>query len=298
MGLRNNTSTIASVSALILFFALSLAAQDDDDDFKWQDAAKELDALPFSQAFIDSVKKVHIGGDTQRGLRKVSGGRVAATETETLVYEVRWGLFKAGYVILTTTNMRGRGLIRLGAKSMTSNFISAFYKSRDYLISWVDADGLYPHFFEQHVREGNRGDKYKLDLYIVYDNKNGKLFVKKRNLKEYDAPPFTHDYLSILYYARAMPLNSGDVFSADLFAATKTDPVKVKVSDKRETIKVGAGTFNCILVEPTFVGDNKAFNKKSKIEVWVSNDEHKYPVYVKSKAKVGSVNAKLVQISK
>jgi hypothetical protein len=51
-------------------------------------------------------------------------------------------------------------------------------------------------------------------------------------------------------------------------------------------------------VEPALVGEGKAFNKKSKIEVWVSDDEHKYPVMVKSKAKVGSINAKLVQVSK
>jgi hypothetical protein len=95
-----------------------------------------------------------------------------------------------------------------------------------------------------------------------------------------------------------MPLNPGDVFTADLFASTKTDPVKVTVHDKREIVKVGVGTFNCVLVEPTFIGENKAFNKKSKIEAWVSDDEHKYPVMVKSKAKVGSVNAKLVMITK
>ncbi|MCL1947233.1 MAG: DUF3108 domain-containing protein [Chitinivibrionia bacterium] len=295
MRLRNNTST-AVASAIFIFSVVFCAIAQDDDDFKWQDAAKEVDSLPFSQTFIDSVKKEHIGGVSQRGLRQINARRISGTET--LVYEVRWGVIKAGYVILTVANMRENGLIKLGAKSMTSNFISAFYKSRDYLISYVDADGLYPIFFEQHVREGNKGDKYKLDAYIVYNHKIGKLFVKKRELKEHVSPPFTHDYLSILYYTRTMPLNPGDVFTADLFASTKTDPVKVTVHDKREIVKVGVGTFNCVLVEPTFIGENKAFNKKSKIEAWVSDDEHKYPVMVKSKAKVGSVNAKLVMITK
>jgi len=290
---RNNTSIpIIAASILTLSLALSPAAQN-AGDFKWQDVSKELDAFPFSQAFIDSVKKAHIGGDTPRGLRQVSGGPVSGTET--LVYEVGWGPFMAGYLILTATNFRGRGLIRLGGKAMTSDFISAFYKTRDYVISWVDADGLYPHFFEQHTREGS---KYKMDSYIVYDNRGGKLFFKRRDLKEYDSPPFTQDYLSILYYARAMPLKPGDTFSAGMFTAPKTDDIKFKVHEKRESVQVGAGTFNCVLVEPTLVGEGKAFNKKSKIEVWVSDDENKYPVMVKSKAKVGSINAKLVQISK
>ena len=289
---RNGIQVIAAALVIILTLALSPTAQD-DDGFKWQDAAKEMDALPFSQAFIDSVKKAHTGGDTPRGLRQVSGGRVSGTET--LVYEVGWGPFKAGYLILTATNFRGRGLVRLGGKAMTSDFISAFYKTRDYVISWVDADGLYPHFFEQHTREGN---KYKMDSYIVYDNKGGKLFYKKRSLKVYDSPQFTHDYLSILYYARSMPLKPGDTFSANMFTEPKADDIKFKVHNKRESVQVGAGTFNCVLVEPALVGEGKAFNKKSKIEVWVSDDEHKYPVMVKSKAKVGSINAKLVQVSK
>jgi len=296
MKTRNNMPVaVIAALAFILSFAFSAAAQD-GGDFKWQDAAKELDALPFSQAFIDSVKKAHIGGDTPRGLRQVSGGRVSGTET--LVYDVGWGPFKAGYLILTATNFRGRGLIRLGGKAMTSDFISAFYRTRDYALSWVDADGLYPHFFEQHTREGRDGGKYKVDAYTVYDNKGGKLFVKRKDLKEYESPPFAHDFLSILYYARAMPLNPGDTFSAGLFTAPKTDDIKFKVRDKRESVQVGAGTFNCVVVEPALVGEGKAFNKKSKIEVWVSDDENKYPVMVKSKAKVGSINAKLVQISK
>jgi hypothetical protein len=288
---RNNIPAgIAAASVLVLSLALSPAAQ--DDGFKWQEAAKELDGFPFSQAFIDSVKKAHIGGDTPRGLRQVGGGRVSGTET--LVYEVGWGPFMAGYLILTATNMRGRGLVRLAGKAMTSSFISAFYKARNYEISWVDAEGLYPHFFEQHVREGG---KYKMDAYIIYDNKGSKLFVERKGLKEYESPPFTHDYISILYYARAMPLNPGDTFSADMFTPPKTDPIRFKIHDKRESVQTRAGTFNCVLVEPTLVGEGKAFNKKSKIEVWVSDDEHIYPVLVKSKAKVGSINAKLVQIS-
>jgi hypothetical protein len=289
---RKTISLPIPAALLVLSLAIRPAAQG-DDNFKWQDAAKELDTLPFSQAFVDSVKKLHTGGNTPGGLRQVNAG--AFLNGETLVYEVGWEAFKAGYMILSATHFRGRGQIRLGGKAMTSDFVSTFYKMRDYVVSWVDADGMYPHFFEQHTRENN---KYKMDSYIIYDNKKSKLFLGKgSSLKEYDSPPFTHDFLSVLYYARSMPLNPGDTFSADLFTAPKTDAITFKVHNKRESVKVGAGTFNCVLVEPKLAGEGKAFNKKSKIEVWVSDDEHKYPVMVKSKAKIGSLNAKLIQIS-
>ncbi|MCL2218720.1 MAG: DUF3108 domain-containing protein [Chitinispirillia bacterium] len=281
-----------AIIAILPVYFINIAAQ--SGDIRWQDAAKELDALPFSRAFIDSVTAAHLGSHTQGGLRHSPPGKFA--EGEMLVYQAGWGPFMAGYFILEARNFRSRGLIRLSAKAMTSNVISAFYKMREHSLSWVDAAGFYPHFFEQHVREGS---KYKLDAYLVYDNKNKKLFHKRREeVTEVESPKFTHDYLSLLYYARTMPLQPGDTFDAQLYTRPKTDPVKFKVLNKRETVKTDAGTFKCVIVEPTFLGDSRAFNRKSKIEVWVTDDENKYPVMIKSKAKFGSVQAKLIHISK
>jgi hypothetical protein len=255
-----------------------------------------MDALAFPQTFIDSVMKLHIadGGRGQYGMRSVPAGAFAGGET--LVFDVAWSVFKAGYLVLSARPAKDRKLIKLSGKTMTSNFISAFYKARDHAISWVDASGMYPHFFEQHVREGN---KYKKDSYIVYDNKGEKLFRKwGSEPEEFESPAFTHDFVSIIYYTRSIPLNPGDEFSLNMFTAPKTHPVKFKVLPKRETVKSGAGTFNCVRVELIVGGDGKAFSKKDKIEVWVSDDEHKYPVQVKSKAKIGSLNAKLVNVLK
>jgi len=287
--------TTAAVYAAIAILAIHTAAAhaQSGSEIKWQDTSKELDALPFSRAYTDSVTKAHLGGAPQSGLRQVTPGNFA--NGETLVYEAGWGPFMAGYFILSAQHFRGRGLIRLSAKAMTSNVISAFYKMREHTISWVDADGFYPHLFEQHVREGA---KYKLDGYTVYDNKNEKLFQKRRQVIEYESPKFTHDYLSMLYYARSNPLKPGNTFEAHLFSRPKTNPVKFKVREKPETVTSDAGTFSCVVVEPEFMGDSRAFNSKSKIEVWVSDDENKYPVMIKAKAKFGSVHAKLIHITK
>ena len=280
-------AVIAALSIYISAYASS------DDDFNWQNASREMDALPFSPRFIDSVTLAHIGGPVPAGLRSAKPG--GFINGETLVFEVVWGPFKAGYLILEARNMRGRGLIRLGAKAMTSNAISAIYKLRDYSLSWVDPEGMYPHFFEQHIREGS---KYRADSYTVYDPKNAKLFHRRRtDVQEHDAPLFTHDFLSLIYYARTQPLNPGDRFETQMFARPKTDAVKFRVHDKREKVQVGAGTFNCVIVEPAFTGDTKAFNRKSKIEIWVTDDERKIPVMVRSKAKFGSVSARLVHIA-
>jgi hypothetical protein len=289
--------TTASILAIAIFslIATAFAATNDDENFKWQEAAKELDALPFSQAFVDSAKKAHVDNPSQQnGLRAVKPGNFI--NGETLVLEVGWTVFNAGYLILSATHMRSRGLLRANAKAMTNNTVSAIYKVRNHEISWIDADGLYPVFFEQHVREGK---KYKADNYLVYDNIADKLFFKKSDgLKLFDTPKFTHDYISVIYYVRSMPLNPGDVFEAYLFSRPKTYPLKFKVHEKRETVNVGGKSYNCVRVEIAMVGEGRVFTKKDKMEIWVSDDENHYPVMLKSKAKIGSLNAKLVQVIK
>jgi hypothetical protein len=284
------TTTAAAI--IVLSVCASISARG-GNEIRWQDTSRELDGFPFSRTYIDSVTKAHLGGAAQSGLRTVTPGNFI--NGETLVYEAGWGPFMAGYFILDARHIRGRGLIRLSAKAMTSNIISAFYRMREHSISWVDAGGFYPHFFEQHIREGTR---YRMDSYIVYDNHNEKLFHKRREVKEYDSPKFTHDYLSLLYYARSKPLKPGDTFEAYMFTRPQTNPVTFRVRNRRETITTEAGTFNCVVVEPTFMGDSRAFNRRSKIEVWVSDDENKYPVMIRAKAKFGTVHAKLINISR
>jgi hypothetical protein len=290
---QRRLARIYALPAIIVLAAAFNAAARSDDGFNWREAAREMDALPFSRAFIDSVTREHLSGPVPARQRTVRPG--SFINGETLVYEVGWGPFRAGYLVLSAQHIRGRGLIRLGAKAMTTPAISSIYRLRDYSISWVDADGMYPHFFEQHVREGNR---YRMDSYIVYDLNNEKLFLQRRRLQEYEAPRFTHDFLSIMYYARTLPLNPGDRFTAHMFTRPNTDLIRFRVHDRRETVTVGAGTFNCVIVEPTFVGENKAFNRRSKIEIWVTDDEHKIPVMLRSRAKIGAINARLIHMSR
>jgi hypothetical protein len=298
MRIQRYLSIQAAVSILTIAFSFTPAARaatNDDEDFKWQETAKELDALPFSQAFIDSARKAYVGASSkQSGLRTVEPGPFL--NGETLVYEVGWSVFKAGYLILSATHLRSRGLLRVSAKAMTGNTVSAIYKVRNHDISWIDADGLYPVFFEQHAREGK---KYKADKYMVYDNIARKLFLVKGNKSQaLDTEKFTHDYMSIIYYARSMPLNPGGAFEAFLFTKPKTQSLKFKVHEKRETVQAGGKNYNCLKIEVALIGEGRVFTKRDKMTIWVTDDANHYPVMLSSKAKIGALNAKLVQITK
>jgi hypothetical protein len=65
----------------------------------------------------------------------------------------------------------------------------------------------------------------------------------------------------------------------------------VKVLGK-ERVKVEAGTFDCMIVEP-FLRYPGIFKQKGRVKVWVTDDRYHIPVLVKSKVAIGEVSAVL-----
>ncbi len=266
---------------------LTYFASGDDDDFRWQDASAEVDVLPFKQTFIDSLKNTY-NIKPQAALRNL--GKSPICKNETLVYQVSWGPFNAGNVILTSKYDSVTNTVELGGKALSNNFVGAFYKMRDYVISRVDATGLYPLFFEQHLREGK---KFKRDSWILYDFLNNQMHVREKKYKLYETPQFTHDYLSILYYIRNIKPIPGDTFTVNLYINSKIHPMFIKCKEEFK-LQTDNGPLNCFLIEPRLAGEGANFNKKDKLEVWLSNDSIPTPIVIKSKIKVGSLNAKLI----
>jgi pentapeptide MXKDX repeat protein len=263
------------------------------EEIRWEEAAREVDTFPFSSSFIDSVRNEHGVSLSLQPLRRVLESVMFAPET--LVYKVGWGPFNAGYVVLSTLYDSANGTVQIGAKALSNNFVGAFYRMRDYVISTVDAYGLYPLFFEQHLREGKR---YRSNEYLLFDHVGEKVHVQSRkHFKTVEAPPFLHDYLSVLYAIRSTRvLAPGDTFTEPLFVHNKVDPIffTVKASKPRE---VDAGKFSCIILVPRLVGEGRAFNKRDKLEIWLSDDRRRMPVAIRSKIKFGAINARLIWYS-
>jgi len=58
---------------------------------------------------------------------------------------------------------------------------------------------------------------------------------------------------------------------------------------------VEAGTFNCIMVEP-IIAEGGLFKTEGQITIWLTDDELKIPVKVKTKIIIGSIDAELSKI--
>ena len=66
----------------------------------------------------------------------------------------------------------------------------------------------------------------------------------------------------------------------------------------RETVTTPAGTFRTIRVEPKSAGEGGLIGKGKNLILWVTDDERKMPVQIRSKLKVGTLIGKLRAVEK
>jgi hypothetical protein len=102
-------------------------------------------------------------------------------------------------------------------------------------------------------------------------------------------PPRVQDVLSALYFVRTLPLEVGQSIAIANHIDGKNYPLVVKVHG-RERVKVDAGEFDCLVVEPILRGPG-VFTQKGRLTVWLTDDDVRMPVLMKSKVVIGHVAA-------
>lgn len=285
--LLRQTQKVPIVLLILLLGAITFAEKGDDE--RWEKAEKKVKGNYFPEAFKDSLRTFYNVG-ANRGLKSLPDHTLPFTR-EKCVYNGGWGFVKAGWAIIEAEVKKDNGIYIARGKAVTNNFTSAFFKARDFVYTTVDLKGFYPYFFEQHIRE----NRYKTNTWVIYDHEKGKVFSNRKKKKriEYDISPFTHNYMSLLYFLRTIDFAPGDTFSINCFVHGKDYPVFFKVLGK-EKIKVDAGTFKCIKVQPRLVGEGRGFTKKDKMYLWFTDDEYRMMVKGKSKIALGWITAELI----
>lgn len=206
---------------------------------------------------------------------------------EQLIFDIAYGVIKAGTATMSipdTQWVRGRPCYHVVTTAVSNKFFSSFFKVRDKAESFLDIEGIFPWKFEKHIREG----KYSADRYVEYDQMNRRVIYKKDTLA---VSPYIQGVLSSFYYVRTVPLEVGKSFNIDNFGDGKIYPLKVLVH-KKERVRVPAGTFDCIIVEPVLRSEG-IFKHKGRIAIWLTDDERRIPVLMKSKVLVGSIDVRL-----
>jgi hypothetical protein len=183
--------------------------------------------------------------------------------------------------------------IRFQVRSLES--LEWLYKVRDTYRTLVDIHGIFPWFFEQHIREGN----YKRDFLASFDQRKHIAITEYKGKKEiHKVDPYIHDIVSAFYYVRTLDLSSmpkDTVFYLKNFFKDTTYSLGVKILGK-QTIEVEAGKFRCVVVQPLVV-EGGLFKNEGHIYIWLTDDERKIPVKVGTKILIGVVGAELTKYS-
>lgn len=258
-------------ATLALAVALMLAPQ-----AGWSDPD---DALPDSTQFRRS------GRDTiPAPLEPVRAG-------ESLRFNVRWKFISAGDAWLEVPEVRdwnGHPAWVLVARAQSNGFIDKFYKVRNRIESVWDQRARFSWRYFEDRHEGG----YTANDTLTFEPDSGR--VRYQDGKTYPVPPNVQDALSAFYYTRFQPLTIGSIVAFDYHASRRTAPMEVKVLG-RQRIKVPAGTFDCVIVEPMLrVGG--IFKNKGRLLIWLTDDDRRFPVLMKSKVVIGSIDVALTEL--
>ena len=259
---------------------------EEQQEERWFEAELEVNDSGFPASFIDSLRQAK-NVSYRAALRAIPSSLYLRREK--LVLTASWGPVTAGWAMLCATPDSADLTTDFAIKAVTNRFVSAFFRVRDYICSTIDARGLYPVFFQEHIREGRYADR----RWALYDQANRTVYSNRKGSGTVSIKLFSQDFMSVLYYIRSRSLTPGDTFSVPCYVHGKNYDVFFRCG-KRKEIDTKAGTFDCISVEPTLVGEGRNFSKKDKLILWLTDDDRHMPVYVKSKIKVGSVVGELI----
>jgi hypothetical protein len=218
-------------------------------------------------------------------------------EKEELTYQLTWLGILAGTAKLSVSEKTikwNKVVYHITSQADSSEFLSLIYRVEDRVNTYIDAAGFYPLYYSINQREGH----YKANRTIIFDQKNTRAsFIKNIDPPmEYFVPPAVQDPLSSFFYVRRQGLKPGNSIYVDTFSGNKTYRVEVQII-KRERIKTIFGTTDTILIKP-ILNFHGIFRHKGNIYIWLTDDERKLPVRMKTEIVFGSVSATLVSYKK
>ena len=217
---------------------------------------------------------------------------------EKMHYVLRWGIFPAGEATLEVhdmDNIEGVDAYHFVMTARSNSFIDAFFKVRDRIDSYADAGMNHSLYYKKDQKEG----KTRRDIRVDFDwEKNESTYSNfDTDTKVVSQKPGSFDPLSAFYFTRMLDLQEGKEFEQPVTDGKRTMIGILRVTGRKK-ITVAAGTFDTLIVEPDLQNVEGLFSKKqrARTKLWITNDERRLLVKMKSKVMVGSFIAELVAV--
>lgn len=156
------------------------------------------------------------------------------------------------------------------------------FRVNDRMESWIDVVSLASLRHRQELSEGSRERERQFEIFPekgTYTEDGG---------EHKPTVAFPLDDGSFLYFLRTIPLEIGKEYSFDRYFRPDRNPVRIQVL-RRETIKVPAGTFETVVIRP-IINARGVFSENGRAEVWLTADDKRLMVQMKSHLKFGSLS--------
>jgi uncharacterized protein DUF3108 len=162
------------------------------------------------------------------------------------------------------------------------------FKINDVQRSWLDTDKLFARRFEQKLDQTT----YQRDrTFDFLPAQMRYVQVGKPDVSGDLASKEPLDDVSFLYHLRTLPLVVGEVYRESRYYKAEGNPVVVRVL-RKERIKVPAGEFEAIVVQPRIKSDG-LFGEDGEALVWLSNDKRRLPLRVRARIKIATLTMDL-----
>ncbi len=189
----------------------------------------------------------------------------------------------------------GATTLRFLEEARSEGFFAWLFHFRvdDHAVAEWDPDTGCSWGIEKHLREG----RASREQVVRFDPEAGVATVRdpKIDATRFDVEPCVLDVLSALYVARIRGVSEAEPLYLPVFDNGKHYRLGVRfvrrdVLDLPPPLGRGVAT---IVVEPQLLEGTGLFVKKGKLQLWLTDDERRIPVRMRSKVPVGSVSADL-----
>jgi Protein of unknown function (DUF3108) len=206
---------------------------------------------------------------------------------ERLTYQAKLNFINAGSATMSVEGIESvRGRAAYHTVFSVKGHILLFHVD-DHYESWFDTTDLVSLRHVQHIDE----TKYSTNkTYEFYPDRR----VYQRNGQEFPSVAEPLDEGSFIYFMRSLPLVVGQTYTFDRYYHPDRNPVVIKV-DRREHIKVPAGEFDALVLQPR-IKSKGLFSDNGQAEVWVSDDSLRTVLRLKSSLSFGTLYLELKQI--
>lgn len=204
---------------------------------------------------------------------------------ERLEYDVRFSAIRVGsgsMEVRGIQNVRGREAYHTMFTVRGGTF---FYKVNDVFESWFTTEDLSSLRFMKDIEEGRRDRE---ERYEIYPEREVYVEATAPDTSEQESVAQPLDDGSFLYFIRTVPLETGSTYEFNRYFKPDRNPVTIRVL-RRERVTVPAGTFDAVVIQP-IIKTRGIFSEDGRAEVWLSDDDNRLMLQMKSRLSFGSLN--------